>query len=824
MDHNNDKTISNENNSQINQISTKVSNPHSNDQNHKRKNQQFNKFNLFSPPIINKYPYSNRIALNYLNYNNFNINNNIINISNNIQQGQIEKLNISKNTLLEKGNENKGEYTSSKKSSIFTNDNNSNDSTLIVYDPSKDEPEEPLFEEIKNKLDKNDYKQEELINDMILLIEKIAFIKQFNEYSFLKIDSFVISNNNNPKIIHLKLNLIYFINIINAISYYSKSNLTQFVEILNKLGIYFSWVKCEDYPDTAVAVLLTPKSSNLYNHISTHGGFGICNGKYKEDLEKFFSEGDKSGFDYGYCYEDFSVSHLIDLIGKGNYQIFPNVMYFIKADVAEKLIKSEIFGCTGDYKIFECPFLEKQYREYSFCETDLIINIFKNIEIESNFNFRDIIKGDLNAEENKIILEEKKYYLFEIKASIDLITKDIEKIEKVQKKFIEALKNIKVDGENPYEGKTFQRILMCDNNYQKAKEGANNKKLNNTLIYSGFQVGITHINRLNNNIRDLYKKIGDLEGENTEWKGQINSLNEQINSQNKQLKEQAKKIKEIDLLKGEITALRNENNSLKESINKLIANYSMSNNQNQSHTDSNQNTTNKNDENVLKNDKKAENGIIDKINKTKFIENKLKLLDNVLKENSILISVRVTSENRLSLIKETFEIFFEQFKLIGSILQEISENCENLLFLRIESLLNNNKNDSDLSQIAKLLLEKIQKNDACSIYYEGVKNLLFGDDEKTNLEMLKVLNILDEKKKYYIKQLIEFIEIFENNQNIENIEMKMQGAILFIMLKLYDDKKLISIFDEVNKNNDNVRNIIKILISSLNSRYKHIHN
>ena len=90
--------------------------------------------------------------------------------------------------------------------------------------------------------------------------------------------------------------------------------------------------------------------------------------------------------------------------------------------------------------------------------------------------------------------------------------------------------------------------------------------------------------------------------------------------------------------------------------------------------------------------------------------------------------------------------------------------------------------------------------------------------------MLNVLNTLDEKKKNCIKQLIEFIEIFENNQNIENIEMKMQGAILFIMLKLCDDKKLISIFDEVNKNNENVRNIIKILISSINSRYKYIHN
>ena len=90
--------------------------------------------------------------------------------------------------------------------------------------------------------------------------------------------------------------------------------------------------------------------------------------------------------------------------------------------------------------------------------------------------------------------------------------------------------------------------------------------------------------------------------------------------------------------------------------------------------------------------------------------------------------------------------------------------------------------------------------------------------------MLNMLNTLDEKKKNCIKQLIEFIEIFENNQNIENIEMKMQGAILFIMIKLFDDKKLISIFDEVNKKNENVRNIIKIIISSLNSCYKYAHN
>ena len=46
----------------------------------------------------------------------------------------------------------------------------------------------------------------------------------------------------------------------------------------------------------------------------------------KNIKKKFFLEGGKNGFDYGYCYEDFSVSHLIELIGKGNYKIFLNVM------------------------------------------------------------------------------------------------------------------------------------------------------------------------------------------------------------------------------------------------------------------------------------------------------------------------------------------------------------------------------------------------------------------------------------------------------------------------------------------------------------------
>ena len=811
MNSSNDKTIQNENNFQTNKTNPNVIYPYSNDQNYWFKNYYLPQyFNQIKPPLIYFYPMNTGKVLKNNNVNIFNINNNI-------SSGQIKRLKKNKNFFNDKESENNETCANSKKSKKSQNENNiiinDNDSTLSVWDSSKDEPEAPLFEKINNKLNRNEYEQEELIKDMRLLIDKSVFIKQFNEYSFLNIESFSISKCNDSNIIHLKLNLINFINIINAISNYSKNNQSKFVSILNKLGIYFSWIKCDNNKNSIAVLLLTPKSSTLYNYISTHGSYGIGNEKYKNEMKNFLTKNEKY-FYYGYCYKDFSVSNLIDLIGKDNYEIFPNVMYFIKKNAAEKLINSELVKLTGEYNIVEFPNFLKN--NYSFCETDLIISMLKNTEIESNFNFRNIIKGDLNVVDNKIILEEKNYYLFEIKTKIGKILDDIQKIEIVQKKFIEALENVEVDKKNPHKGQKFQRILMCDNNYSEAKEGAKDEKLNNkALIYSGFQVEITHINRLNNNIKDLYKKIGDLEGKNTELIGNINSQNEKIKLQDEKIKLQDEKISNQ---KKEMIDLRNENNILKENINKIMANYDMLSTQLQSLINSKESATKITDEIVLKNDEKAKNGINGKINKTKFIEDKLKLLDSVLKDNSILISVILKSANSLSLIKETFEIFFKQFVLI---LQEI-KNCENSLYLRIEPLLNNNKGNSNLSQIEKLLVEKIQKNDICSIYYKGVKNLLFGDDEKASLG--NVLNTFDEKKKLYIQQLIGFIEIFENNQNIENIEMKMQGAILFIMLKLYDEKKLIFIFDEVTKNNENVRNIIKILISSLNSCDNYIHN
>ena len=52
--------------------------------------------------------------------------------------------------------------------------------------------EDPLFEKIKNRLNKKDYEKEELINDMKTLINKNTIIKKFNDHCFFEKDSFGI--------------------------------------------------------------------------------------------------------------------------------------------------------------------------------------------------------------------------------------------------------------------------------------------------------------------------------------------------------------------------------------------------------------------------------------------------------------------------------------------------------------------------------------------------------------------------------------------------------------------------------------------------------
>ena len=76
------------------------------------------------------------------------------------------------------------------------------------------------------------------------------------------------------------------------------------------------------------------------------------------------------------------------------------------------------------------------------------------------------------------------------------------------------MNNIKIDNRNSNIGKIFKKILIYDNNPLVADEAKNSAIWNRTLLYSGFQVGITFVNRLNNNIKELNKIINGLTEQN----------------------------------------------------------------------------------------------------------------------------------------------------------------------------------------------------------------------------------------------------------------------------------------------------------------------
>ena len=747
-----------------------------------------------------------------------------------------------------------GETYMNSKPSKYSNNSNRfvikknflSESFLNLLEQSNEESkiieEDSLFEEIKDKLNNNKYaqRQEELIKDVNLLISKRAFIKAFSDYSFLNTESFMIFKELKAKKIHLNLNLINFINIINALYKYTNEDPNQLAIILDKIGINFSWINVGR--NLVAIVLLTPKSSLLYNYISTHGKFGIENKEYQQKVKEFLKHNEKNIFDYGYSYEDVSIAHLKELMGENNFKLFPNVMYYVKKNLAKTLIKLKLVEIPYYYKIVEKPFNNR----HGYNETDLIISMLEKVEIESNFNFRPIIKGNLAIDKNKITLEKNINYLFEIKTSVYRIVDKIVEIRNSQSKFIEALKNVKINGEKPYANKIYKSVLMCDNNSLIADEVAhaeNSIIKNKPLIYSGFQVGITFINRLNNNLKDLYKEIDGLKEENSLLKGKLDLKEKKIDSLDGQIVE----------LKGEINKLKGENNKLKEENTKLNGTINELKEENtklkgtikelkEQVKDLNgqvnkfnlmfqalaiqypylneimaSNSIN-NNELSEKGDQKTADEINNKTNNacSQLEEFILKLLDNVFKDNLIFINAILKSDNKLELVETTFETVFKCFE---SILSEMVKIYDNLLYKKIEIFIKVIKYSSEASQLEKLILEKIQKGDVCSIYYEGLRNLLFGIDGKTNCELFNVLNTFDESKIRYLKKLIGFIEIFENNQNIKGIEVKLQGALLFIISKLLDKEMFIAISNKVNKNNEDIRFIIKILISSINPNY-----
>ena len=638
----------------------------------------------------------------------------------------------------------------------------------------KPNSDDSLFREIKNKLDTVEYTQDELINDMKDLINKNPFIEEFNDHQFIKKDSFEIFQEEGESFIYFILNLLNFINIINAVHYYTKDNPNQFPEILNKLGINFSWVIRDK--KLVDVIMLTPKSSVLYNYISTHGNMGIENKKFKLMAQKFCTNTEKYKIDNGYSFEELSVSHLIEMLGKESFEIRPNIMYYMTKDLADKLKELKLIKLDEGYKIAGTP--SKIY--HGFNETDFIVSMLNEVKFEPSCNLREIVNHDIKIinKSGEIVLEKDNIYVFEIKILIQDIIDKLNDIEKRQNRFINALKRVKINGKFPNKGKKFKSILMCDHNPVEAKEKAENSVIKNkNVIYSSPQVGITVLNRLNNNIRDLHKEVGNLKGQK---KMQDNKIKMQDNK--------------IIMQDNKINYLTNEVEMLKQEI-KMLKSLLYG-------------KTEMKSESVQGNELISVDKI--KIDNNKAYDLCLKELDNVFINELISIYSILENKNELSLNKDTFEKAYNCFK---SILEKMLKIKNDLLYLKLSSFIDGKGNTLDYFKIEEMFTEKIKNSEACSIYYEILKNIIFGVDGKSDWEMLTTLN---SNKKDYVKKLLGFIEIFENNQKVKDIEIKLLCAILYMQLNIFGYEKMNSLLTGRNKNDMNNRNIMIMLITSLN--------
>ena len=749
-------------------------------------------------------------------------------------------------------------------------------------------PDNSLFEKIKNNLDKLDYKEDELIKDMNDLLENTPFIEKFNDHVFIKKCEFEIFDKLEPSKIYFNLNLLNFINIINAINYFTLKDADKFPKILHKLGINFSYVKMDKMEDVVAVILLTPKTSALYNYISTYGGVGIENKEYRDMVTQFCIDSEKCSVDFGYCYEDFSVSYLSEIIGKDSFKIIPNVMYYIRDTLGERLKKLKLVDIPKKYRIYKSP----EISLYSgFNETDFFISMLKTVEIPMNLNFRSLKNIDVKITNCNIKLEKDNIYIFELKVSIDNLLKKISEVEEHQAVFKEALNNVKINNNCPF-SKNFTSILMCDNNPIVAQEKAQKKDSllrNKNLIYSGFQLGITYLNRINTNIRDMHCEIDSLKGQITEQNETIKEVklgnsakynkiieliddnikkSEQINGQNDNIINQKLEIlkleiknsaqdKEIEELKSEKTA---QDNKINEQDNK-IEELKRENTAQDKKIEELKRENTAQDKKIKVQDKKIEelksenitlkdkikeqdkkidalikenNGLREEINNLsndlKFIKQNininseanteinnnelyklcLKLIENMFGDESVSIK-SLLKEGKISLLNK--DLFKSVFKSFESMLKEVLKFNDLFLYSMVKSLLSEKENVDNALEVRKLLKNKIKKNDACSPYYKALNNLLFGIDDENTCEIFK---ILEQSKINYIKKLVGFIEIFDVCQNIKDIELKLQGAIMYIILNFCDNEKWNSLVKQVYDNDDNNRIFMITIISSLN--------
>lgn len=598
-----------------------------------------------------------------------------------------------------------------------------------------------LQEEIMLEINNADYVSNKLFADLNILIKEYPIIAKFNEELFLEKEDFEIFEEMEYTKFLLILNLSNIINIINLIYSINKGNISDFVSSLNKLKINFSYVKRKD--EIVDLVLLTPKSSSIYNYISTYGESAFEDENFKTLAKSFLKNNNKTKMDMGYMFEDLSSLYLIELIKEENCEQYPNVIYYIKN--TDKIINNKLISIPKPYYVSKLALSGKQ----GYNEIDLCIKMKEKCIIEPNYNFSKIDSGQELIENNKISLIKGNTYIIEIKTDIDLIVDKIVHINKIQDRFIESFKNVKINNKQIYDSQHYKKILVCNHNKSQAEDTISKTSSiqNKNILYMSFQVGISALLRINKNIRNLNEHIAE---QDIKFNKKIDDLKNFINEKIKTIKQQNEELADIKI---DLTIA----NSKIEELCTLA---------------------------------------LDSLRT--FSENFIKL---ILNEN-------YESPEKL---KKNIESFLKAYECFKKVIKLMIRGKEDILPTKIFQFIDGKKdmgqNLTEWNNIKENIKLGIDKKNICSIYYPGLLDLLNNDQK---------LGELRHQQRVYIKNIIGFIYILEIFYKVENIENKFQGAIIYVLYQLMEEKVFLFSLKETiiqETKNFNLRSFINLLIS-----------
>ena len=672
-----------------------------------------------------------------------------------------------------------------------------------------------ILNQINHILNQDNLNEKELFDSLKILIDDYPVINKFDkvESSLLSKKNFDIFDEcNNDKFLFI-VNLYNYISVINLLWEKAEHTPNIFIKYITELDLYFSFIKNGNTSEIDF-VLMTPASKNLYNYISTYGKYIFKDHELSNDAKLFVSFSDKYKYDVGYYFEDMNTINLLNSIGENNCKLLPKIIYYIKTKAAEKLIKLKIIKTPKNYKFHDPSKDNKTYSGYN--EFDLCLYMKEDKIIKSNENLKFI-----NRVNNKDIeLKKGCNYFFEFKNDANDIKKNKIKTEKVFNRFVNALKNIEITEGVKFDLKNVNYMYFCNKDYTSAKSIIKSNKIKKDVIYSNPQVGLNILLKYDNKVKYLSQNIDIINDKLKQQEEETNNkLRQQEEETNNKLRQQEEET----------------NNKLKQQE----ENYKRY----EEETNNKLKQQKEDFKNKLQEQKKQMDEYIINIKKKFELQSNLKEYESykyVLSKMYIPINIIELIKSKEELKRtdlEGFEEIYNCFVSISKLFIKIKEE-NNPLFSRINKFIGVKitypEDQKEWLNIKDEIIKK-SKQEYIKEYYEGLLFFLFGKNHKKKVDY-DILSTEISEKRNYVKNLIVFISIYEENygRNIHKLEEKFQLAIVYIAYKLVENEKISNLLrsnknkivdvkgneKEKNKlekaNNRAIRIIMKEIISKFN--------